>query len=197
MIVDQDGPGALSFRTLATALGISVASLQRRCGDIAGLQDLVLDQLATRLPEIPTDTDWATATEQRFRALYDLLASHPGLVALRGNRPWLGHEMLRRLVEPQLAHCIAAGMSPDEAIATYRRLYLFTLGAASNVNHRDPKVPQSTTRQALASLDPAEFPVLTGHLATIIPAVTDKGVYYTGLRQLIDAARPAPRTRCP
>lgn len=190
LIVDQDGHTALSFRTLATALDISVASLQRRCTDLAGLLDLVTDHLAMHLPEIPPGTDWATATETRFTALYELLTAHPGLVALRGARPWLGPQLLKRLVEPQLAASIAAGMTPAEAITAYRRMYLLTLGSASFVDHRDPKAAQAATRRALAALDPEEFPALTGHLAEILPAVVDHEIYYGALRQLIQAADP-------
>lgn len=190
LIVDRDGPDALSFRTLAAALNISVASLQRRCTDLAGLLDLVTDHLAARLPDIPSGTDWARATETRFTALYQLLTAHPGLVALRGDRPWLGPQLLKRLVEPQLAHSIAAGMTPEAAIVTYRRLYLLTLGSASFVDHRDPKAAQAATRQALAALDPEEFPALTGHLTAILPAVVDHEVYHGALRQLIHAADP-------
>ncbi len=199
LIVDQHGPDALSFRSLATALEISLASLQRRCTDLAGLLDLITDHLASRLPEIPPGADWATATETRFTALYELLTAHPGLVALRGARPWLGPQLLKRLgpqllkrlVEPQLADSLAAGMTPQDAISAYRRMYLLTLGSASFVDHHDPKAAQAATRRALASLDPEEFPVLTGHLSVILPAVVDHEVYYGALRQLIHAAAPS------
>jgi hypothetical protein len=98
------------------------------------------------------------------------------------------------LVEPQLADSLAAGMSPQEAIAAYRRMYLLTLGSASFVDHRDPKPARAATRTALAALDPDTFPVLTGHLAAIVPAVTDHEIYYGALRQLIHAADPAGPT---
>jgi hypothetical protein len=141
----------------------------------------------------PPGTDWASATEARFAALYELLTDHPGLVALRGDRPWLGPHLLKRLVEPQLADSLAAGMTPEEAILTYRRLYLLTLGNASFVNHRDPKAAQAATRRALAALDPEEFPVLTGQLGAVLPAMVDHEVYFGALRQLIRAAnRPGP-----
>ncbi|MFF8431754.1 TetR/AcrR family transcriptional regulator C-terminal domain-containing protein [Streptomyces sp. NPDC016566] len=140
---------------------------------------------------MPPGTDWATATEQRFTALYELLTAHPGLVALRGARPWLGPQLLKRLVEPQLSDSLAAGMTPEEAIVTYRRLYLLTLGSATFVEHRDPKSAQTATRRAVAALDPEEFPVLTGHLAVILPAVVDHEVYYGALRQLVHAVDPA------
>ncbi|MGW0208695.1 TetR/AcrR family transcriptional regulator C-terminal domain-containing protein [Streptomyces sp. NPDC003233] len=189
--MDRDGPEALSFRTLAAELDISLASLQRRCTDLAGLLDLVTDHLAAHLPDIPPGTDWATATESRFTALYALLTAHPGLVVLRGSRPWLGPQLLKRLVEPQLADSIAAGMTPEEAVVTYRRMYLLTLGSASFVDHRNPKAARAATRTALAALDPEEFPVLTGHLAAILPATVDHEVYYGALHQLIHAADPA------
>ncbi|MFD0351704.1 TetR/AcrR family transcriptional regulator C-terminal domain-containing protein [Kitasatospora aburaviensis] len=189
--MDQQGPGTLSFRTLAAALNISVASLQRRCTDLAGLLDLVTDHLADRLPDIPPGTNWPSATETRFTALYELLTAHPGLVALRGSRPWLGPKLLKRLVEPQLADSLAAGLTPEEAITAYRRMYLLTLGSASFVDHHDPKAAQAATRRALAALDPEEFPALTGHLATILPAVVNHDIYYGALRQLITAANPA------
>ncbi|MFF8994069.1 TetR/AcrR family transcriptional regulator [Streptomyces sp. NPDC014983] len=192
LIVDREGHQALSLRALAASLGIGVASLQRRCTDLAGLLDLVTDHLAAQLPDIPPGTGWATATEARFTALYKLLTAHPGLVALRGDRPWLGQNLLKRLVEPQLADSLAAGMTPTEAITTYRRLYLLTLGSASFVDHRDPKSAQAATRRALAALDPEEFPVLTEHLNTVLPAVVDHDVYYGALRQLIRAADPTP-----
>ncbi|MGW3387448.1 hypothetical protein [Streptomyces cinereoruber] len=137
------------------------------------------------------DTSWAGATETRFTALYRLLVGHPGLIAMCGDRPWLGPQLLRRLVETQLAHSLAADMTPKQAIVTYRRLYLLPLGSASYINHRDPKDSRALTRQALAALDPDDFPVLTRRLGTVGAATADPEVYYGALRQLIDAANRA------
>ncbi|UQI46194.1 TetR/AcrR family transcriptional regulator C-terminal domain-containing protein [Streptomyces sp. HU2014] len=191
LIVDREGAAALSFRSLAARLGIAHATIQRRCTDLAGLLDLCADHLAAGLPDIPSGTPWVDATETRFRRLYELLTAHPGLLTLRGGRPWLGPQLLKRLVEPQLADSLAAGMTPQEAITGYRRMYLLTLGSASFVDHRDPKAAQAATRTALAALDPEEFPALTGNLAAVLPAVVDHEVYYGALRQLIHAADPA------
>ncbi|MFJ1916210.1 TetR/AcrR family transcriptional regulator [Streptomyces sp. NPDC088147] len=194
-LVDEEGPEALSFRTLAARLGVAHATVQRRCTDLAGLLDLCADHLAADLPDIPPGTDWARATEARFRRLYASLTAHPGLLALRGGRPWLGPQLLGRLVEPQLADSIRAGMTPEEAVTAYRRMYLLTLGSATFVDHRDPQSSLAVTRSALAALDPDEFPVLTGHLAAILPAVVDHEVFYGALRQLVRAADPARHDR--
>ncbi|MGO4459578.1 TetR/AcrR family transcriptional regulator C-terminal domain-containing protein [Streptomyces sp. NBC_00925] len=190
-VLDEEGPGALSFRALADRLGVSHATVQRRCVDLAGLLDLCTEHLAAQLPEIPAGTDWAEATERRFGALYRLLTAHPGLLVLRGGRPWLGRQLLARLVEPALADSVAAGMSAAEAMTVYRRMYLLTLGSAAFVDHRDPGAVTAASRAALAALDPAEFPVLAGGLADVLPPLTDHEVYYGALRQLIEAARPA------
>ncbi|MFJ8015629.1 TetR/AcrR family transcriptional regulator [Streptomyces sp. NPDC096339] len=189
-IIDEEGPGHLSFRALAERLDVSHATVQRRCTDLAGLLDLCTEHLAGRLPEIPAGTDWADAAEQRFGALYRLLVAHPGLLVLRGGRPWLGRRLLARLVEPALADSVAAGMSPAEAMTVYRRMYLLTLGSAAFVDHGDPDATTAASRAALAALDPAEFPVLAGAVADVLPSLTDHEVYYGALRQLIEAARP-------
>ncbi|MCC3770888.1 TetR/AcrR family transcriptional regulator [Streptomyces sp. UNOC14_S4] len=189
-ILDEEGPAALSFRSLAERLGVSHATIHRRCTDLGGLLDLCTDHLAAELPEIPPGTGWAEATEARFTALYELLIAHPGLVALRGARPWLGPQLLARLVEPALADSIAAGMTPEEAFRTYRRMYLLTLGSATFVDHRNPRDTVTTTRTALAALDPERFPVLTGNMEMILPGMSDHEVYRGALRQLIRAARP-------
>ncbi|MFJ2744377.1 TetR/AcrR family transcriptional regulator [Streptomyces sp. NPDC087440] len=187
-IVDRDGPQALSFRTLADRLGISHATVQRRCTDLAGLLDLCTDHLAAGIPSVAPGTEWARASEIRFRALYELLVAHPGLVALRGARPWLGPQLLARLTEPELAAHLARGLSAAQAMATYRRMYLLTLGCATFVDHRAPQENAARTRAALAALDPAEFPALTGHVGEILPVLTDHEVFRTALHQLIEAA---------
>ncbi|MFI8265456.1 MULTISPECIES: TetR/AcrR family transcriptional regulator [unclassified Streptomyces] len=190
-LLDEEGPHALSFRALAERLEVSHATVQRRCADLAGLLDLCTEHLAGQLPEVPAATGWAEATELRFTALYRLLVAHPGLLVLRGGRPWLGRQLLARLVEPALADSVAAGMTAAEAMTAYRRMYLLTLGSAAFVDHRDPAGATAASRGALAALDPEEFPVLTGGLADVLPALTDHEVYYGALRQLIEANRPA------
>ncbi|MET7902541.1 hypothetical protein [Streptomyces sp. NPDC005336] len=87
-----------------------------------------------------------------------------------------------------MAHSVAAGMTPKAAIQVYRRLYLLTLGAVAFVDHRDEKKAIATARTALAALDPEDFPVLSGHMHDVLPALVDHRVYYDALRQLIDAA---------
>ncbi|MEW2578387.1 TetR/AcrR family transcriptional regulator [Streptomyces syringium] len=189
-LIDEEGPHSLSFRSLADRLGVSHMTIHRRCGDLDGLLDLCVDHLAGQLPDIEPGVDWAQATEARFGSFYELLAAHRGLAALRGARPWLGPQILARLVEPALRDNLAVGMSPHEAIRAYRRMYLLTLGCSTFVDHQDPRAATAATRTALAGLDPEQFPTLTGNMEDVLSAMTDHEVYYGALRQLIAAAHP-------
>jgi AcrR family transcriptional regulator len=190
-LADEKGAPGVSFRAVAVRLGVHVSYLQRRVVDLDGLLNLCADQLSAELPDIPAGTmPWAAATEARFTALYQVLTAHPGVVALRGTRPWTGRHILARLTEPQLADNLAAGMGPEDAIACYRGMYLLVLGAASFVDHRDPKTAVKATRLAIAALGPDDFPALTGHQDTVLRAVVDHEVFYTALRHLVAAADP-------
>ncbi|GAB2519759.1 hypothetical protein GCM10027167_23450 [Nocardia heshunensis] len=186
-IIENRGATELSFRAIATDLSVSHTTVLRRGGgDFNGLVELVADVLALDLPEIPAGSgDWPTATEARFAAWYTLLTAYPGLVMLRGPRPWLGRRLLSRLTEPQLADSVSLGLSAADAFRCYRELYLYTLGCAALVEHRNRKPAQLRTRSALAALDPDEYPVMATHLDTISELLTDDTVFRDGLRRLI------------
>ncbi|MFE3193147.1 TetR/AcrR family transcriptional regulator C-terminal domain-containing protein [Nocardia sp. NPDC059240] len=186
-IIESRGATELSFRAIATDLRVSHTTVLRRGGgDFNGLVELVADVLALDLPELPAGCgDWATATEARFTAWYTLLTAYPGLVMLRGPRPWLGRRLLSRLTEPQLADSVSFGLTAAAAFRCYRELYLYTLGCAALVEHRDRKPTQLRTRSTLAALDPDEYPVMATHLDVITDLLTGDAVFADGLRRLI------------
>lgn len=189
-IVDRHGPSALSFRALGDALGVSQTTVHRRCGESStGLLDICMNHLADQLPATDPNTPWPDAARNAFTALYELLIAHPGLVALRGSRPWMGETLLARLTEPLLQSAQTAGLAPVDALRVYRRLYLFTLGCAAFVDHSDHSDHEETkerTRVGIAMLPPRQFPFLTGNTEAVLEAVVDHDVFHTGLQQLID-----------
>ncbi|GAB4584981.1 TetR/AcrR family transcriptional regulator C-terminal domain-containing protein [Nocardia sp. IFM 10818] len=188
-IIETRGAQELSFRAIANYLRISHTTVVRRGGgDFNGLLDLLADHLAEDLPEIaPGSAPWARLTEDRFVAWHTLLIAHPGLVLLRGARPWLGPRLLSRLTEPQLADNLSLGMTMVEAMRAYREMYIYTLGAAALIEHRDPKPPLLRTRAAVAALDPDEYPLLSAHLGEMTTVLTGDDVFRDGLRRLIDS----------
>jgi AcrR family transcriptional regulator len=189
-ILDSEGPDALSFLRVGAALGTSHTTIHRHCGSIDGLLDICVDHLATELPLLVGDLPWATSTEARFVALYDVMNAHPALVALRRERPWLGPRVLERLVEPALQANLKAGLTPEQSIRAYRQMYLFTLGCSVFVDHSDSVRAARLIRTALAGLDHDDYPALTTDVEVIVAGVSDHAVFYQGLRHLIDAAMP-------
>ncbi|WP_067707565.1 TetR/AcrR family transcriptional regulator C-terminal domain-containing protein [Nocardia yamanashiensis] len=193
-IISEKGGAELSFRAIANYLDVSHTTVVRRGGgDFAGLLDLLADHLADHLPEIPAGSGtWAEVTENRFTAWYELLGTRPGLVLLRGSRSWFGPRLLSRLTEPQLADNMAAGLSVQDALLAYREMYLYTLGCAALIEHRDRKSVLLRARSALAALDPDEFPVLGTHLDEVARLTVSDDIFRDGLRRLIASwsARP-------
>jgi AcrR family transcriptional regulator len=188
-ILHREGPDALSFRRVAAALGTTHTTIHRHCGNFAGLLDLCADYLAADLPEIDPTLEWATATERRFTALYEMWTAHSVLLTLRRGRPWSGPNMLARFVEPTLRSNLAAGMTPKQMMQTFRQMYLFTLGCSST----HAAYSSREARTIIAALDPDEFPVLTTHIHLIAGGVAERDVFRTGLRSLIVAAQDSLR----
>ncbi|WP_067813525.1 TetR/AcrR family transcriptional regulator C-terminal domain-containing protein [Nocardia inohanensis] len=195
-IISEKGGSELSFRAIANYLEVSHTTVVRRGGgDFAGLLDLLADHLADSLPVIPAGSgEWAELTERRFTALYELLGTRPGLVLLRGSRSWFGPRILSRLTEPQLADNLALGLTVDDALLAYREMYLYTLGCAALIEHRDRKTVRLRTRSALAALDPEEFPVLGTHLETVAQLTVSDDIFCDGLRRLITSWAAAPKS---
>jgi AcrR family transcriptional regulator len=190
-IIDSEGSDALNFRRLGKELGVAHMTVYRRLADLkVPLDGCVLDYLADSIPQLDPKASWADATEARFTALYEIIVAHPGVVAMRRGGPWLGPRVMQMLIEPQLAANLAAGMTPDQMVRAYRRMYLFTLGCACFTDHATPEAVVNRTRAALAVLPPEHFPAATGNVEAILKGVIDHEVFYGGLRQLIRAADP-------
>ena len=190
-IIDSEGADALNFRRLGKELGVAHMTVYRRLADLkVPLDGCVLDYVVGTIPQLDPHSSWADSTEARFTALYEVIVAHPGIVAMRRGGPWLGPRVMQRLIEPQLAANLAAGMTPDQMVRAYRRMYLFTLGCACFTDHSMPEAVVQRTRAALGALPPDLFPAATGNVEAILKGVVDHEVFYGGLRQLIRAADP-------
>ncbi len=185
-VLHEGGPGALSFRRVASVLGTSHMTVHRHCRNVDGLLDLCADHLAASLPEVDPALPWAEASEQRFTALYDLMSANSSLVALQRGRPWLGAEMMRRFSEPALATSLAAGLTLDEMVRSHRTFYMFTVGCALTSDTYDVV----RGRRALDDLDPLQAPVLAASRDRIGVEHQPRDDYVRGLRALIAAAAP-------
>ena len=188
-VLADDGPGALSFRRVAADIGTSHMTVHRLCGSFEGLLDLCAEQLAGQMTEVESGRPWATSTEQRFTALYELMAANSALVALQRGRPWLGPEMMRRFAEPAVAESLAAGLTLRETVRVHRCLYMFTVGCALTHTTYDT----SRGEDVLGGLDPQQTPVLARERRPLLQDLPTLAVFHDGLRTLIAAADPQPR----
>jgi AcrR family transcriptional regulator len=183
-ILADEGPGALSFRRVGAALDTTHTTIHRHCGSLDGLLDVCADHLAKGLPDPGPQLSWAAATEYRFTALYEVWTAHAALLSVSRARPWTGPAMLARFVEPGIRSNLDAGMTPAQAVQTFRQMYLFTLGCS--MTHAE--YTARAARTIIAALDPAEFPTLTSQIAVIADSLAERDVFRQGLRNLIAAA---------
>lgn len=86
-VLELGGPSALSFRRVACELGTSHMAVHRRCRNFDGLLEICAEHLAGLLPDVDPSLPWGISTTIRFTALYEVLTSHRGLVALQGAGP--------------------------------------------------------------------------------------------------------------
>ncbi len=190
-LIDDGGVDALTYRSLAVELGVAHMTVYRRLTELnVPLDGCVMDYLVGTLPHLGPEVAWAQATRIRFTALYEFIVEHPGIVGLRRDGPWLGPNAMRRFIEPQLAANLAIGMSPEQMVRAYRRMYLFTLGCACFTDHSTPEAVVARTRRAIEALSVQSFPVVTGNREAILSGVIDHEVFHGGLEQLIRAADP-------
>lgn len=128
-IVDRDGLGGLTMRSLATALRTGPMTLYNYVSGREELEELVVDAVAARVetPE-PTD-DWVADVRAAATALYRAVREHPGAVPL---------VLTRRTSSPGAlvpAEALAAalargGLDGPDLLAAFRAVMAFVMGLA-------------------------------------------------------------------
>src|SRR5579871_38143 len=76
-LLDADGPGAVTMRTLARRLSVSPMALYRHVGSHDELLLALVDRLAARLTYPPRPENPSQAIVAIWTTLYDGLAAHP------------------------------------------------------------------------------------------------------------------------
>lgn len=181
-ILRSEGPNALSLRRVGDVLGTNHVAIHRRCGSFDGLLDLCAEYVAADFPEFPDTLDWATATQARFEAAYDMWAEHADLILLMRGRAWLGMNMTSRFYEPAMRSIVDAGMPISEAATLFSILYRLTIGSvvSTRANHWSPW----EAREALESLGSHLFPTLA-RVDSEVDKTDIRGTFSVVLRRLI------------
>jgi AcrR family transcriptional regulator len=181
-ILRIEGPSALSLRRIGEKLGTNHVAIFRHCGSFDGLLDLCADYVARDFPLVPDGIDWASATQMRFEAAFDMWAEHADLILLMRGRAWLGMNITSRFYEPAMHGIVESGLPIDEASALFSTLYRLTIGSVitTRANHWTP----GESRDALKHLGIERFPTLA-RVNDEVDCSDDRGSFCAALRRII------------
>ena len=113
-IADAEGLDALTFRRLASDLGVTPMALYRYVDDKEALLDALGDLVLSELPEPPTG-DWHKQLRAMARAFRAVLVAHAAIVPIFQSRPLLGRPGCARRTPSRVFR--RAGFSPEQARA--------------------------------------------------------------------------------
>jgi AcrR family transcriptional regulator len=128
-IADADGLGALTIRSLASALGVKPMSVYYHVAGkddiLAALVDLVFGEIELPVP----GRDWRPEMERRAESARAVLARHRWAIGLLESRPDPGPANLRHH-DTVLATLRAAGFSPELTAHAYALIDSYVYGFA-------------------------------------------------------------------
>ncbi len=186
-LLDEGGADALSMRSLAKALDSSTATLYRQLpGGKEELEALIVDRLMGEMmqaladdlngsPVRPGAEHLAERIRIGARTSYRVLKAHPAAARLFLQQRPVGPVALFRQ-ELGIRQMIRDGLSPADAADTYAALGRLVVGSALQ-GGPDDQGDVTEIRSYYASLDPADFPALTG--AADFPRELDVEFEYT------------------
>ncbi len=138
-IIDEQGPEALSMRSLAQRLNSSTATLYRHFASRAALIAQVVDAVIGEVDLGPSDLrdqPWQQACEATAHAMFDALRRHPRVAPLMIEQIPLGPNAFAQR-ERALAMLLDAGFAPPVAVRAWATLARYVLGFAIQFNADD------------------------------------------------------------
>lgn len=152
VIVDEQGPDALSMRAVAARVGAGAMSLYRHVADRDELLDLVLAQMTAEI-SLPGPTgQWREDLAGVARAFRAALVARPGLTTLLTSRGGQGRAGLV-LLDAAVAPLRAAGFEPREAVLAGNTLGGFVAGAALREVAGDARTVRADPNAAAHGVD--------------------------------------------
>jgi AcrR family transcriptional regulator len=191
LLVEREGPNALSMRRLGSELGVEGMALYHY---VAGRDELLLaigDRLFEPLQGLEPTGEWRQACRWFATALRDIAVARPATFRLIGLQPFATPATLRP-VERLLGLLVAHGFSPTDALGVYRAIASYARGyALAEATGFTVDAAKQAGRARLDALTPDAFPILAGRIDELAALDPDSG-YERGLRALLDGL-PNPR----
>jgi AcrR family transcriptional regulator len=128
-IVDESGPGALSMRALATALGTGPMTVYNYVADKEGLEELVVAAVVDDVPVPAPGPDWRHDVHAIATAMWRGVRAHPAAIPL----------VLTRRMSSSTGFAIAdalvgalgrAGLTDEHRLSAFHAVLGFVAGAA-------------------------------------------------------------------
>lgn len=162
LLIEREGPGALSMRRLGSTLGVEGMALYHHFASRDELLDAIGDRLLEPLSTLELGEEWRLACRRFATALRDVAAARPATFQLLGLLP-LGSPSSLRGVERLLGVLVAAGFSAAQALAIYRATVSYARGyALAEATGFTVDAARPEARRRLEGLPREEFPILAG-----------------------------------
>ena len=186
-ILDEGGPDALTFRTLAATLATGSGAIYWHVADKQTLLTAATDQLVA---QAITHANGGASPNEAIRVLalgvFDAIDAHPWVGAQLANDPWQ-HAVLR-VLERVGAQVTALGVPKQARFNAATALLSFILGLAGQYavgsGRFDGKMDRTTFLTEVAArwaqLDPMEFPFVR-QVATQLPGHDDRQQFLAGV----------------
>lgn len=160
-LADAQGLDALSFRRLASELGVTPMALYHYVDGRDALLDGIADLLLGELPAPPAG-EWREQLRAMARSFRSLLVAHPAIVPVFQTRPLLGPAGLRT-ANAVLGLFRDAGFPPEQAVLLYRQFLRFLLALITLETEAGAGLSPDQARLArltFEALPAEEFPFL-------------------------------------
>lgn len=128
-IVDEDGLGALTMRSLAQALGTGPMTLYNYVADKSRLEDLVVDAVVSGIAVPEPTGDWQVDVAAIARAVWRAVRDHPAAIPLVLTRR-SSSTAAYGPAEALISALDGVGLPEEELLAAFRAVLAFVMGLA-------------------------------------------------------------------
>lgn len=193
-LLDTAGLDSLSMRRLGTELGAPATTLYSYVGSKEELLDLVLDAVIGTISLPPSRPRWQDDVRAAADGFQRALRAHPWAALLFSSRPAIGPKAVDS-TEFLLNALVRAGFGGTELDHAFWVVVNYVAGCtAKEVSWPLRGAAIGEMREYVNGFDPQPYPVLAGHLASVVPGTPDER-YSFGLTCVISGlealAKPA------
>jgi AcrR family transcriptional regulator len=185
-ILDAQGAEGLTMRALAAQLGMGTMALYRYFPSKRELIDAAVEIAAPQIELRDQGAgDWKQQLGALARELFDAGLRHPSLARERFSRP-LTSPAAMRVTDAAITLLLQAGLSSSEAVAAFKALLLFTLGAAAAAASESAAEVREHASSRHAVVPAAELPAMASVANELTAALGGDQAFELGLAALLD-----------